>query len=271
MSWTRIDDGFALNRKVIAAGNAAVGAWVRMLSHCSAQLTDGAIDARSARFYATRSEIDRLVSVGLLERTDDGFQIPDFLEFNPRAESIRSRRKATAERVAKWRSERVTASVSNASGNSVSNSSPVPSRPVPSQREEIGEPVAVAPAPKAKSSKRKTAWPEGFAVSPAIEAMCRAERLANPHHVFKHFRDWTLAESKTFADWEAAFRNWMRSPLTAQRYPVWAPEPIPVEPEPEYGPPSPPTQEQLDAIANFIAGQRPRNPLNPLDDPKDHQ
>lgn len=77
--------------------------------------------------------------------------------------------------------------------------------------------------------------PDSFGVSAAIEAMCRAEGLANPHTVFPDFRDWALAERIRKVDWEATFRRWMRDPRTSKRYPAWADEPRtrpPQEPTP---------------------------------------
>jgi hypothetical protein len=66
------------------------------------------------------------------------------------------------------------------------------------------------------------AIPDDFDVSSAIEEMCRTEKLPDPHVVLLHFRDDCLAKGRRYADWEAAFRNWMRSPITVERYPPWA-------------------------------------------------
>ncbi len=73
--------------------------------------------------------------------------------------------------------------------------------------------------------KPMTAMPEGFAVSPAIEAMCRAEKLPDPHVVFRDFRDKAAMNDYRYADWEAAFRTWMRSKITRENYPVWGERP----------------------------------------------
>lgn len=73
-----------------------------------------------------------------------------------------------------------------------------------------------------KAKRVASTIPDDFAVTPAIEAMCRAEGLADPHVVFRTFRDDALAKGRVYADWEAAFRNWMRSPITAREYPPWS-------------------------------------------------
>lgn len=84
---------------------------------------------------------------------------------------------------------------------------------------------------KPRRSSAKTALPPDFVVSTAIEAMCRSEGLPNPNEVFPHFCDTARAKEYRYADWEAAFRNWMRSPITRDRYEPWSttePEPIDV-------------------------------------------
>jgi hypothetical protein len=89
--------------------------------------------------------------------------------------------------------------------------------------------------------------------------MCRAEGLPNPHHVLADFRSKSLANDYRYADWDAAFRNWMRSPITRRDYPVWEPEEA-APPAPDYGPPSPPTAEQL-AILERVMAPGPRSAL----------
>ena len=41
MPWFRVDDNLGFHHKVIAAGNPAMGLWVRAGSVCASQLTDG--------------------------------------------------------------------------------------------------------------------------------------------------------------------------------------------------------------------------------------
>jgi 5-methylcytosine-specific restriction endonuclease McrA len=55
-----LDDQMSDHPKITAAGNAAVGAWARMLSWSGRYATDGLIPAGVARGYATRAELARL-------------------------------------------------------------------------------------------------------------------------------------------------------------------------------------------------------------------
>lgn len=112
-----------------------------------------------------------------------------------------------------------------------------------------------APAPK-RASRRKpqTSWPKGFSVSPAIEAICRAENLPNPHEVIRQFESKCAAKDYRYADWEAAFRDWMRSPITASHFRPWnETDPPAPPPRPEHGPPRDGTPEELDALLAALA------------------
>lgn len=92
MAWFKIDDRFHSHPKVVQAGNAAVGAWVRMGAWCSDHLTDGHIPAAVAAMFATSDQLEQLHAVGLLAGTDTGWQIPDWLDFNPSADEVRATR-----------------------------------------------------------------------------------------------------------------------------------------------------------------------------------
>lgn len=93
MTWARIDDDLSNHPKVIAAGNEAVGAWVRMISWSNARLTDGVIPRAVALEYArTRKVIDRLLHARLLDESGDDFAIHDFLKYSKSAQEVRAER-----------------------------------------------------------------------------------------------------------------------------------------------------------------------------------
>ena len=60
MVWFRVDDNLGFHHKVIAAGNPAMGLWVRAGSVCASQLTDG--------FVADHMIASLGVSVGAIEK-----------------------------------------------------------------------------------------------------------------------------------------------------------------------------------------------------------
>ena len=92
MSWGKIDGGLAFHPKIVAAGNEAVGAWVRMLSYSCEHLTDGKIAIAIALPMAKQETIDRLVACRLLDVVDGGYAIHNFAIYNPSGPEVAARR-----------------------------------------------------------------------------------------------------------------------------------------------------------------------------------
>lgn len=100
MTWSKVDDRFPLNDKVLLAGIDALGFDVAAWCYCNRNLTDGFVAedklllvyppaARDAQKLA-----DRLVEVGRWRRVEGGFEIHDFHEYNPTAEHVTKTRQA---------------------------------------------------------------------------------------------------------------------------------------------------------------------------------
>jgi hypothetical protein len=98
MVWFRVDDGFYDHPKVLAAGNAAVGLWVRCGSWSSAKGTDGRIPLDTVRRMGRRDEINRATQARLWVPYDSEIIIPDFLLYNPSKIDTDRRRAVDAER-----------------------------------------------------------------------------------------------------------------------------------------------------------------------------
>lgn len=99
--WAKVCDTLAFHPKVLAAGNQAVGAWVRLLAWSCGQGTDGVIPISLCGVIAGEADFTRLVDVGLLERDPAGFRIHDFADYQvsadrARAETERKRRNLQA-------------------------------------------------------------------------------------------------------------------------------------------------------------------------------
>lgn len=103
MPWVKLDDGFWANPKVLAVGNEAAGAFARILSYCGQQLTDGHVDDQTAKYIAKASVYRKLEAHGFIERNGQGWQIPDYLEFNPSREKVEKERAAARKRMANVR------------------------------------------------------------------------------------------------------------------------------------------------------------------------
>lgn len=89
MPWVKVDDSLAFHPKVLAAGNAAMGLWVRAASWSAANLTDGLIPADMiAALGGTRPVANRLVKAGLWCSEPGGFRFHDWLDYQPSAAQV---------------------------------------------------------------------------------------------------------------------------------------------------------------------------------------
>lgn len=103
MSWFKVDDQSTFHSKVVRAGNSAYGAWVRMGCYCNAQLTDGVVSESVALLIASQRELDKMCEVGLIKKVGDGYEIHDYLEYQPSKADVMQKREANAKRVKRHR------------------------------------------------------------------------------------------------------------------------------------------------------------------------
>src|SRR5260221_10877398 len=97
MPWFRLDDSFHSHPKVIAAGNEAIGLFVRCGTYAAQHLTDGFIPEHVALLYGSPALADTLAKTKLWRRTRGGWQIPDYLDYNPSREDVEAKREIRAE------------------------------------------------------------------------------------------------------------------------------------------------------------------------------
>ena len=65
MPWFRIDDKAHSHPKLIKAGNAAIGLWLRCGAYAAQHLTDGIVPGVVAELYGTKPQAAKLVKAGL--------------------------------------------------------------------------------------------------------------------------------------------------------------------------------------------------------------
>lgn len=100
MSWARLDDRFHGNPKVLRAWHsepAAVGLYVMGITYCAQHETDGLIHdwfvLSVVQAKALRARLVRvLVDVGLWVESEGGWEIPDYLDYNPSREQLEAKR-----------------------------------------------------------------------------------------------------------------------------------------------------------------------------------
>src|SRR5690606_10602525 len=120
MAWVRIDDHFTEHPKLVQAGPLGVAMQIAALCYANRHLTDGELPANIvARFMPTvcydhetgeeitwRDVADRLVEIGIWHKTESGYVIHDYLEYQPSKADVEAGRAAARERMARIRSKR---------------------------------------------------------------------------------------------------------------------------------------------------------------------
>lgn len=127
--WFKVDDAFWSHPKVIHAGNAAIGLWLRCGSYSAQHLTDGFIPLSFAKSLGSAGLAHRLVDAGLWTVSDEpcGYLMHDWADYQPTRATWELRRSSNAERQRVWRENNLV----NGDRNAVTNDAPYPTRPVP--------------------------------------------------------------------------------------------------------------------------------------------
>ena len=127
MSWVRLDDGAPGHRKIVGLSDAAFRLWIVGLTHCNQQANDGRFSAHAARImfgYLASPELGKsaaaeLVTADLWITTDEGYEVRNYLEYQPSKAERDSANKAAAERMRNMRARRYQASVPANKGQDV--------------------------------------------------------------------------------------------------------------------------------------------------------
>lgn len=112
MTWFKVDDTLHSHKKAMRAGAEAMGLWVLAGSWAADQLTDGWVpDYAITRWSSHPDELaNRLVAAGLWVEGehdgDKGWWFHEWEERQPTRSDVLVRRKADAERRARWREEK---------------------------------------------------------------------------------------------------------------------------------------------------------------------
>lgn len=111
MPWVKLTDDWYDDDSIVAAGPHATLLWVTGLSWCARNLTDGAIPARQIRKLIDAQGIvvdgeplradevaSQLVETGLWDQVDGGFQVRNYLKYQPSREQVLASRAKDRER-----------------------------------------------------------------------------------------------------------------------------------------------------------------------------
>lgn len=107
MPWVRLDDRFPSHRKVALLSDRAFRLYVSALCWSSENLTEGLIRDRElavvTRVRGAKTAAKELEEAQLWDRIAGGWQIHDFLEYNPDRAKVKAEREANAARQQAWR------------------------------------------------------------------------------------------------------------------------------------------------------------------------
>ena len=216
MTWLKVDDSIYDHPKFDNVSLRAVGLWMFAGAYCARHLTDGLIGLRAVvRLGGSEQIAQELISAGLWVIDGDGYRFHDWHDHQPSRDEIHERRKASAERVRKHREQRkskpsaplpdddvtryngVTERVTNAS----CNATPDPTRPDPTR----------PPTKSVARKKQATPAPDIFPITDAMRKWAASKAPAvDIDDETEKLLDWARANGKTYTDWVATWRNWMR-------------------------------------------------------------
>jgi hypothetical protein len=150
MSWLRLDDKFPRHPKVLKLTDAQFRLHLAAMAYCAEHETDGRITREAVETLTPHRGkaklVARLVELVLWDGDGEDYQIHDYLDWNPSHEQIQSKRSARAEAGSKGGSKsgetRRSKAEANASRLLHPKTNPDPTRPVPSDPEDLSHPRA---------------------------------------------------------------------------------------------------------------------------------
>jgi hypothetical protein len=218
MPWFKVDDNLAFHAKAVAAGNPAMGLWVRAGSWCAQQLTDGFLPDHMLPALGTAQQAKRLVDNRLWERVQGGYRFHEWTERQPSKGDVEAERAAARERMREFRARKKgTAQTSSPQVSGSRSPEPTPNDSVRSDevRETFGNPDPTRPDPtrpdpnKEKPRKRATAIADDFRPNEANVQLAVAEGV-DLRREFEKFCDYNRAKGNVYKDWHLALNNWIR-------------------------------------------------------------
>lgn len=109
LTWVRVDATLASNHKVLAllgerGGDRALNVYVFALGYCGQHGTDGFVPGTAlGLIHGKERDANLLISVGLWHELPGGYEVHDWLEFQPSSDETRARSdKAKKAAEARW-------------------------------------------------------------------------------------------------------------------------------------------------------------------------
>jgi DnaD/phage-associated family protein len=161
MSWIKLDDQWLDHPKIVAAGRDARDMWLASITYCAKHLTDGFFHPNLLPALAVMAGVDVancqnfarvLLDVGLWDRTEAGYCVHDYLDYNPSKEQADATKLARSEAGKRGADAKHGKNPGKSLANSWQNSAPSPS-PSPSPSPDPNP----SPSPSPSESPETTA------------------------------------------------------------------------------------------------------------------
>jgi len=220
MAWIKIDDQFADHPKIVAAGPLASWLYICGLTYCGRYLTDGWIPRGQVRKLADVDNplelAQRLIEIGLWEVVDGGYQVHDYLEYNPPANKIIAIREARSEAgrrggMASGESKRKANAIANNTAEEKQNQTPSPSpSPVPFPSS-LSKNMGAKASPSSPFKEMSEYWIQLFPEKPKPRYSKSAAGKIKTRMKEQHFRD----------NWKAAMLRASKSNYVWKKDETW--------------------------------------------------
>lgn len=243
MVWFKVDDTLALNLKVLRAGNAAMGLWVRAGAWSGSQLSDGVVpEAVVPVLGGTSADAEALVAAGLWERVEGAYVFHDWEAYQPTRAAVEADRSGkqsggllgnhrrwhesrgllvpgcrwcdvAADRSGDRSTDRSSDMGTDDGGHRSTDRSSESSRPDPTRPDRsthVGSGGVGGTAPR----KRGTRIPDPFVVTTEMREWAASELgpvdVDASTRTFVDYWRGKAGRDATKLDWAATWRNWLR-------------------------------------------------------------
>lgn len=191
MVWFLVDDNLAFHKKVLAAGDAAMGMWVRAGSWSAANLTDGYIPEQVRHQIGDKRLANSLVTSELWSRVTNpvtgrpiGYQFHDWHHCQPPSDQVKQRREQARVRKQRQRAKTPLSPEKNRHVTpDVTRDSHARARPSPLK--DLGSLPHQGPAPPARPAPPSQATtPAAWLTEIADCQLCDDEGMRKPNRQF---------------------------------------------------------------------------------------
>lgn len=145
--WFKVDDGLHDHPKTLEAGNAALGAWVRLGSWCAKHGTGGWLPRSTAMSICrSRRALATLIAVRMIDDHGSRLKLHDWDDYNPTAEEAKRRKLARSRAGAAGARARWSAHAGDGKSHGKPHSKPMRERcpvpvPVPVPIDQVSDPT----------------------------------------------------------------------------------------------------------------------------------